>query len=131
MISTTSSKPIKTTGPKSEESDSAASTRKDSLASAKQSKGDHLYQKNYVHSNLEPGTENKPWDPRWRIAFRLCRLLGEHDDLNWYRKVVLTHPPEIVLLATLETLFKDRDKPLLSKGAYFTGILKNYVKSPQ
>ena len=94
-------------------------------------KGSHLFQKNYVHSNLEPGTENKPWDPRWRIAYRLTKLFGEPDDLNWYRKVVLTHPPEIVLLATLETLFKDREKPLTSKGAYFTGILKNYVKAPQ
>ena len=111
--------------------DSPTSSSKKPPSTGGKPKDDHLYQKNYVHSNLEPGTENKPWDPRWRIAFRLSLLFGEKDDLNWYRKVVRTYPIEIVLLATLETLFKDREKPLTSKGAYFTGILKNYVQAPQ
>lgn len=70
--------------------------------------------------------DGEQWDPRWRIAYRLSQFLGAGEDLAWYRKVAFSYPSDVVLLAALETWSRLQETTLNNKGAYFTGILKNY-----
>ena len=81
-------------------------------------------------SDLEPNSaqEAEAWDPRWRIAFRLTEVLGEKESLAWFRKAVTLFRSEHILLALLETLAINQERPINSKGAYFTGVLKNYAR---
>lgn len=73
------------------------------------------------------GQPDNSWNPRWRIAYRLSQVLEEKDSLAWFRKATKLYPFEHILLALLETLSVHQERPLTSKGAYFTGVLKNHA----